>query len=62
MEAAELYYAKKVKKLKLEVHVDNPAQLLYFNRGYRVTGFRHRYYANGSNAITMAFQYKKSVT
>ena len=52
MEAAEPFY-KKLKKLKLEVHTENPAQLLYFNLGYRVTGFRPRYYANGANAITM---------
>ena len=54
MEEVESYYKKTlIKKLKLEVHTENPAQLLYFNLGYRVTGFRPRYYANGANAITM---------
>lgn len=54
MDAIEAFYKKKgIKKIKLEVHVDNPAQTLYFKLGYRVTGFRPRYYHNGSNAITM---------
>jgi ribosomal-protein-alanine N-acetyltransferase len=54
MEAAEVFYKKKgMKKIRLEVHLDNPAQILYFNLGYRVNGFKPKYYANGSPAIVM---------
>lgn len=54
MGAAESHCRQqKVKKLQLEVHVDNPAQLLYFNLGYRPSGFEEGYYGNGDNALVM---------
>lgn len=37
----------------LEVHVENPAQLLYFRLGYRVTAFRRHYYKPHCHALTM---------
>jgi ribosomal-protein-alanine N-acetyltransferase len=55
MEEAESFYRKKgMKRLQLEVHTDNPAQVLYFKLGYRVTELKPRYYSNGSTAIVMA--------
>jgi len=61
MGAAEAYYLKKgIKKMKLEVHVDNPAQILYFKMGYRTVGVQEGYYANGSSAIVMTKCLKKS--
>jgi len=60
MGAAENHYRKKgIKKMSLEVHVDNPAQILYFKLGYRVAGVREKYYANGSMGITMVKPLKK---
>lgn len=60
MGAAETYYRKKgIKKMSLEVHVDNPAQMLYFKLGYRVVGVKEGYYANGSMGITMTKQLRK---
>jgi ribosomal-protein-alanine N-acetyltransferase len=60
LNALELAYLKKgVSKIKLEVHTDNPAQILYFKAGYRITGFRHHYYSNGSSAIVMVKSLKK---
>lgn len=60
MEETEAYYRKQgVKRIKLEVHVDNPAQVLYFKLGYRVTGVKPRYYSNGSSAIAMVKSLKK---
>src|SRR5271157_2520419 len=41
------------KEIKLEVHVDNPAQLLYFNLGYRVSGFKRNYYKIKEHAVSM---------
>jgi ribosomal-protein-alanine N-acetyltransferase len=60
MGAAETYYLKKgIKKMKLEVHTDNPAQILYFKLGYRVVGVQEGYYSNGSMAIVMTKTLKK---
>src|SRR5271157_4800998 len=42
------------KEIKLEVHVDNPAQILYFNMGYRVNGFKRNYYKIKEHAISMS--------
>jgi ribosomal protein S18 acetylase RimI-like enzyme len=42
------------KEVKLEVHVDNPAQLLYWNLGYRVNGFKRNYYKIREHAVSMA--------
>lgn len=42
------------KGMRLEVHTENPAQLLYFQIGYRATGYRRNYYGAGQNAISMA--------
>lgn len=60
MNAAEEEYKKRgLNEMRLEVHVDNPAQVLYFKLGYRVIGVRQHYYSNGSNAITMAKKMKR---
>lgn len=40
-------------EIKLEVHTENPAQLLYFKLGYRVTAFRRHYYKLHRHALTM---------
>lgn len=54
MEAAESSLQKEgVKKMRLEVQVDNPAQVLYFKLGYRVNGVHQRYYSNGTAGISM---------
>ena len=52
-EVESYYKESKCKKVKLEVHTDNPAQVLYFKLGYRVTGFKKKYYSDGSSAIAM---------
>ncbi len=41
-------------EVTLEVHTENPAQLLYFNLGYRVVSFRRHYYGLHCHALTMA--------
>jgi ribosomal-protein-alanine N-acetyltransferase len=54
MEETEAFYLEKgIKRIKLEVHPDNPAQILYFKLGYRVTSVKYKYYSNGSSAIVM---------
>ena len=54
MYAAEEHYQKLgLKKIYLEVAVINPAQTLYFKLGYRVTGFRQRYYEDQSACLVM---------
>jgi len=54
MYAAEDHYKTLgLKKIFLEVAVDNPAQTLYFKLGYRVTGFRSKYYDDGSSCLVM---------
>ncbi len=40
-------------EIKLEVSTENPAQVLYFNLGYRVTAFRRHYYKLHKHALTM---------
>lgn len=40
-------------EIKLEVYTENPAQLLYFKLGYRVTAFRRHYYKLHHHALTM---------
>lgn len=42
------------KEIKLEVHVENPAQIVYFNLGYRVSGFKRNYYKIKEHAISMS--------
>jgi len=42
------------KEITLEVSTDNPAQVLYFNLGYRVIGFLRHYYKHGFHALTMS--------
>jgi ribosomal-protein-alanine N-acetyltransferase len=60
MDEVETFLQKEgVKKVRLEVQVDNPAQVLYFKLGYRVTGIKHRYYSNGTSAISMVKVFKK---
>jgi len=41
-------------EIKLEVSIENPAQVLYFKLGYRVTAFRRHYYKLHYHALTMA--------
>jgi ribosomal-protein-alanine N-acetyltransferase len=41
------------KMIKLEVWTENPAQLLYFNLGYRVCGFKRNYYRLHAHAVSM---------
>jgi ribosomal protein S18 acetylase RimI-like enzyme len=40
--------------MRLEVYTENPAQILYFQLGYRVCGFVKNYYGLGKHAISMA--------
>ena len=49
-------------EIKLDVWTDNPAQLLYFQLGYRVCGFKRNYYRLRTHAISMSkkFQVSKS--
>lgn len=42
------------KEIKLEVWTENPAQVLYFQLEYRVSGFKRNYYRLRSHAITMS--------
>ena len=54
MDEAEKFLQKTgVKKMRLEVQVDNPAQILYFKLGYRVMGVKQRYYRNGTSGVSM---------
>jgi ribosomal protein S18 acetylase RimI-like enzyme len=46
--------ARSFKEIKLEVYTENPAQILYFNLGYRVCGFRRNYYRLHHHAISMS--------
>lgn len=48
-----------VKKMRLEVQADNPAQILYFKLGYRVIGVKQRYYSNGTSGISMVKPLKR---
>lgn len=40
-------------EMRLEVHTENPAQVLYFQLGYRVCGFKRNYYGSKKHAISM---------
>lgn len=42
------------KGIKLEVYVENPAQVLYFKLGYRACGFKWNFYGSRKHAISMA--------
>jgi len=42
------------KDMKLEVYTENPAQVLYFELGYRVSGYKRNYYGMKLNAVSMA--------
>ena len=62
LNAAETHYYKEgIRRMELEVHVDNPAQVLYFKTGYRVFGVKKGYYANGSMGISMAKTLKRKI-
>lgn len=39
--------------ISLTVDVDNPSQKLYFEKGFRVTGFHPNMYGIGKNGLTM---------
>ena len=41
-------------EMRLEVHTENPAQILYFQLGYRVCGFKRNYYGLKEHAISMS--------
>jgi ribosomal protein S18 acetylase RimI-like enzyme len=43
-----------VKEVKLEVFTENPAQILYFELGYRVSGFKRNYYGLKRHAVSMS--------
>jgi ribosomal protein S18 acetylase RimI-like enzyme len=45
--------ARGFKTIKLEVWTENPAQLLYFDLGYRVCGFKRNYYRLHAHAVSM---------
>lgn len=45
---------RKFKGMKLEVFTDNPAQILYFQLGYRVSGFKRNYYGMTKHAVSMS--------
>jgi ribosomal protein S18 acetylase RimI-like enzyme len=54
MMVAEKHYAEIGKReMRLDVHPDNPAQILYFNLGYRVCGVKLDYYSDSSLAVRM---------
>jgi [ribosomal protein S18]-alanine N-acetyltransferase len=40
-------------QIRLEVFTDNPAQILYFQIGYRVCGFKRNYYGLKKHAVSM---------
>lgn len=42
------------KIIKLEVWTENPAQILYFQLGYRASGFKRNYYRLRAHAISMS--------
>lgn len=42
------------KVIKLEVWTENPAQILYFQLGYRVSGFKRNYYRLRAHAVSMS--------
>ena len=41
------------KQMRLEVFTENPAQILYFQIGYRVCGFKRNYYSLRKHAVSM---------
>ncbi len=47
------YAATEYKQPWLHVRVDNPAQKLYFDLGYRVSSFERNIYAAGVHGLTM---------
>jgi ribosomal protein S18 acetylase RimI-like enzyme len=52
--ACEQYYEMRgIKTLRLEVYTENPAQLMYFKLGYRITGFEKDWYDKGKSAVIM---------
>ena len=53
MEWAEFAAGFKHRKIKLHVSVDNAAQKLYYDLGYRVQGVVKSYYGKGKNALLM---------
>jgi len=40
-------------RMRLEVFTENPAQILYFQLGYRVCGFKRNYYGLKKHAVSM---------
>jgi ribosomal-protein-alanine N-acetyltransferase len=48
-----LQQKSEVKIFWLQVRTDNPAQKLYFDLGYRVTGFDEHYYGQNEHALCM---------
>lgn len=52
-EVSDYYRERGFNKITLHVHVDNPAQKLYFDSGYRVTKVLHRWYLSEGDGLEM---------
>jgi ribosomal-protein-alanine N-acetyltransferase len=52
----EEFYSKEFSHLWLLVHMENPAQKLYFDMGYRVTDVKKDYYYPDQHALVMVKQ------
>jgi ribosomal protein S18 acetylase RimI-like enzyme len=52
-EVTKTYYLQKRDYLRLHVHVDNPAQKLYYDYGFRVIDISKDYYATGQHGLLM---------
>jgi ribosomal protein S18 acetylase RimI-like enzyme len=47
------YKARNYRNVRLHVRIDNPAQKLYFDHGFRVYEIAYKYYADDANALMM---------
>lgn len=52
------FYSRKSKNIRLHVHVDNPAQKLYYDSGFRVYDLETSYYGPGQTALSMIHTFK----
>lgn len=53
------YAGKGCSNVRLHVHVDNPAQKLYYDYGFRVYDSEPNYYGDGETALMMRHTFKK---
>lgn len=53
------YAGKGCSGVRLHVHVDNPAQKLYYDYGFRVYEQERNYYGDGETALMMRHTFKK---